>query len=92
MGFTVNLGISGCETFFTCYMRRASSALERRAGWTWLDSGQRPNAFHRLLTFLILLCSRSGHKTGIAVREAIACIGWETSHQWHGKQTGGPSS
>jgi hypothetical protein len=39
----------------------------RRAGWTWLDSGQRPNAFHGFLTFLILLCSRSGHKTGIDV-------------------------
>ena len=58
VGFT--LGISGCETFFTCDMRKASRALERRAGWTWLDSGERPNAFHGLLTFLILLCSRSG--------------------------------
>jgi len=92
VGFTVSLGILGCETFFICDMRRASQALERRAGWTWLDSGERPNAFHGPLTFLILLCSRSGHKTGIdvAVREAIACIGQEASHQWHGKQTGRP--
>lgn len=91
VGFTVDLGISGCETFFTCYMRRASQTLERRVGWTWLDSGRpAPKRLPRTLTFLILLCSRSGHKTGIdvAVREAIACIGWEASHQWHDKQTG----
>ena len=46
--------------FHMRHARKASQALERRAGWTWLDSGERPNAFHGLFTFLILLCSRSG--------------------------------